>query len=170
MVFVYLYEQYLKAVMMPITVMIAKHVRDVNFGGNWTSVNFRDTLKDVTWKQATTKLESFNTIATLVFHVNYYIGVMTQVLQGGPLEGKDELSFDHPPINSEDEWHAHLDKMWSDVESFATLIEQLPDSVLQENFSNEKYGTYYRNLQGFIEHAHYHLGQITLIKRMVQAA
>jgi hypothetical protein len=52
---------------MNLTAQIAKHFRDVHFGGNWTSVNLKETLTDVTWQQATTKIYSLNTIATLVF-------------------------------------------------------------------------------------------------------
>ncbi len=44
-------------------------------------------------------------------------------------------------------------------------IEQLPESKLWETFSDEKYGNYYRNIHGIIEHIHYHLGQIVLIKK-----
>lgn len=52
----------------------------------------------------------------------------------------------------------------------AQLIEQLPDSRLEEIFSQEKYGTFHRNLFGIIEHAHYHLGQIVVIKKMLLKA
>ena len=31
----------------------------------------------------------------------------------------------------------------------------------------EKYGNYFRNLTGIIEHLHYHLGQIVLIKKLI---
>ncbi|HHH49569.1 MAG TPA: DUF1572 domain-containing protein, partial [Saprospiraceae bacterium] len=51
------------------TPQIAKHFSTFHFGGNWTDVNLRDTLEDVTWQQATTQVYSFNTIATLVFHL-----------------------------------------------------------------------------------------------------
>jgi len=47
------------------------------------------------------------------------------------------------------------------------LIEQLPEAKLGEIFSEEKYGTYYRNIHGIIEHTHYHLGQIVLIKKIL---
>jgi len=47
------------------------------------------------------------------------------------------------------------------------LIEQLPESQLWVTFSQEKYGNYYRNLHGIIEHIHYHLGQIVLIKKII---
>jgi len=150
------------------TTHIAKHLRDVHFGGNWTSVNLKNTLADITWQQATKQVYGFNTIATLVFHINYYISAVTKVLQGGPLHAKDEYSFNHPPIHSQEDWENLLNKMWIDAQNFSSLIEQLPDSKLWEHFTDEKYGNYYRNLQGIIEHTHYHLGQIVLIKKIVQ--
>ena len=149
---------------------MAKHLRDVHFGSNWTSVNLKDTLKDVSWQQATTKIRDCNTIATLVFHINYYISAVSKVLEGGQLNAKDALSFDHPPINSDEDWQALLNKMWTDAEAFASLIEQLPETMLWENFTDEKYGNYYRNIQGIIEHTHYHLGQIVIIKKIVLQA
>jgi hypothetical protein len=60
-----------------------------------------------------------------------------------------------------------LDKTWADVENFASLIEQLPESRLWENLADEKYGSCYRNIHGIIEHTHYHLGQIVLIKKIL---
>jgi hypothetical protein len=155
---------------MNFTAQIAKQLRDVHFGGNWTSSNLKEHLADVTWQQATTKVYSFNTIATLVYHMNYYISAVTKVLQGEPLTAKDKFSFDHPPIHSQEDWKNLLDKTWADAENFAVLIEQLPESKLGEIFSDEKYGNYYRNLHGIIEHIHYHLGQIVLIKKILRQA
>ncbi len=146
---------------------IAKHLREVYFGGNWTSVNLKDTLADVTWQQATTQVYSFNTIATLVYHTNYYIDAIVKVLNGGPLDAKDKYSFEHPPILSQEDWEKLLNKTWTDVNAFADLIEQLPESKLEETFTDEKYGNYFRNILGIIEHLHYHLGQIVLIKRLI---
>ena len=146
---------------------IAKHFRDVHYGGNWTAVNLQQTLTDVTWQQATTKLHSFNTIAVLVFHINYYVSAMLKVLQGEALNAHDKYSFDLAPINSQQEWEQLLNKLWTDANSFATLVEQLPESRLTENFADEKYGNYFRNLLGVIEHTHYHLGQIVLIKKFL---
>ena len=147
---------------------IAKHFKEVYFGGNWTTVNYKDILSDVNWKQATTKVYSFNTIATLVFHTNYYVSAVTKVLEGESLNAKDEYSFDCAPINSEEDWQALLHKNFSDAEKFTSLIESLSEEKIFSDFDSGKYGNYYRNLNGIIEHCHYHLGQITLIKKMVQ--
>ena len=107
---------------------------------------------------------SFHSIATLVFHMNYYVSATIKVLRGGPLDAKDELSFDCPPLSSLDDWERLLNKTWSEAEELASLIEQMPDSQLSETFVDEKHGTYYRCLQGPVEHCYYHLGQIAIIK------
>jgi hypothetical protein len=146
---------------------IAKHLREVYFGGNWTTSSLKQHLADVDWQQATTKMHSLNTIATLVHHLNYYVSGVAKVLAGGPLELKDEYSFTHPPISSEEDWQQFLATIWTDAEHFAQLIEQLPDKQLNKVFVDEEYGNYYRNLHGIIEHIHYHLGQVVVIKKLV---
>ena len=152
---------------MKITEQVAKHFREIHFGGNWTEVNLKDSLADINWQQATTKVYTFNTIAALVYHTNYYVSAVLKVLVGEPLNANDENSFDHPPIQSQEDWEQLLNKTWDDAENFASLIEQLPESKLWETFRHEKYGNYYRNIHGIIEHAHYHLGQIVLIKKIL---
>jgi len=155
--------------MMNLTNQIAKHLRDVHFGGNWTDVNLKDSLAGVNWQQATTKVYSLNTIAVLVYHMNYYVTAIIRVLQGNPINASDKYSFDLPPIQSQEEWEKLLDKTWNDAEILAKLIEGLPESQLEEDFWEGKYGSYYRNLIGCVEHIHYHLGQIVLIKKMTQS-
>ena len=145
---------------------IATHFKQLFFGGNWTSVDFTTTLKDVDWMMATGKEKDFNTIAQLVFHVDYYIDVTLKVLQGEPLDAHDKFSFDCPEITSELDWEKLKNKLFSDAESYVSLVEQLPDSKLSEVFCLEKYGNYYRNIHGLIEHSHYHLGQIVILKKM----
>ncbi len=155
---------------MSLTTQIAKHIRDIHFGENWTSSNLKDNLADVTWQQATTLVYGFNTIAALVYHTNYFVNVVLQVLQGEPLSAHDKYSFNLPPILSQQDWENLLDKVWVDAENFAALVEQLPEHKLWEDFSDKKYGNYYRNIHGIIEHCHYHLGQIVLIKKIILQA
>jgi hypothetical protein len=147
---------------------LAKRFREVLLDGLWiANTNFKDQLKDVTWEQATAKVGSLNTIAMLTFHIDYYIAGLINVFEGGNLEIRDKYSFDLPPIESQEQWKELLNKLWNDAEKFATLLEQMPDSKMDEVFVDEKYGTYLRNIDGMIEHAYYHLGQITLIKKLL---
>lgn len=152
---------------MNITSQIAKHFRDVHFGGNWTFSNLKDNLEDLTWQQATKKIHSFNTIAVLTYHVNYFVVAATEVLKGKPLNAHDKYSFDHPQITCQADWEKLVNKALTDAEVFAKLIEQLPADKLFEDFTDKKYGIYYRNLHGIIEHTHYHLGQIAILKKLV---
>ena len=154
---------------MNLQAQIAKHFKEVHFGGNWTWVNLKDSLAGITWQQATTQVYSFNSIAKLVYHINFFVGVATKVLHDKPLTGSDsdKYSFDCPPIQSQDDWEKLIAKTFTDAENFAVLIEQLPDNKLEATFFDEKYGSFYRNLQGIIEHTHYHLGQIVLIKKIL---
>ncbi|MNU12494.1 hypothetical protein D3C71_05180 [compost metagenome] len=153
---------------MSTTSQLSKRFREVLLDGKWiANTNFKEQLSDVTWEQATTKIDSLNTIAMLTFHIDYYIAGLVNVFEGGDLEIKDKFSFDLPPIESQEQWEAWLNKLWNDSEKFAILLEQMPDSKLDEVFVDEKYGTYLRNIDGMIEHSYYHLGQITLIKKMI---
>ncbi len=153
---------------MQLSSQIARHIREVHFGANWTDVNLKALLADVDWQQATTSVRSCNTIAALVFHVNYFMRAALKVLRGGPLDAHDKFSFDLPPINSQTDWEMLLQKVWSDADEFARLVEALPDDRLWQDFADGKYGSLHRNLTGIIEHTHYHLGQIALLKKLLR--
>jgi uncharacterized damage-inducible protein DinB len=152
---------------MQITTQIAQHFRGIYFGKNWTSVNMQEILSGIDYKQATTSIANCNTIAALVYHTNYYVSAVLKVLQGETLNAHDKFSFDVPTIKSETEWEQLKEKSFNEATQFAALIEQIPDEQLLNVFSQEKYGNYYRNLHGIIEHTHYHVGQIAIIKKLL---
>lgn len=107
-------------------------------------------------------------IAVLSYHVLYYVHVLKDVLEGKGIHGNDELSFKMPSLQSEQDWHIFLEQAWKDVEATAHLLENLPDEQLVQHFEQEKYGTYFRNIHGIIEHLHYHLGQIVVLKKLLR--
>jgi hypothetical protein len=152
---------------MTLTGQIAKLFRDFYNGGNWTGVNLKDGLEGVSWQEATTKVYSFNTIADLLYHIDHYVRIVVKVLTDQPLNVSDENSFAHPPVLSEQDWKETLIMAWSNAEKFAMLVEDMPENKLWETFLEEKYGNYYTNIHGVIEHGHYHLGQIILIKKIL---
>ncbi len=150
------------------TTQIANRFREVILNGLWiANTNFKAQLSDISWEQATQKIGNLNTIAALTFHIHYYIAGVLNVLKGGTLDIRDKYSFDLPPIESQEDWEKLLHNMWNDAEQFADLIEEMPDEKLSEDFVDRKYGTYQRNIDGMIEHSYYHLGQISLIKKML---
>jgi hypothetical protein len=149
--------------------LLARHFREVHFGGNTTGANLKANLDGVTWQQATTQVGSLNTLLALTYHIHYYVQAVIPVFEGGPLDAHDKYSYDHPAVESEQDWKSLLEKCWKDAERLAKLIEQLPEEKLWETFVLEKYGTWYRNIQGLIEHSYYHTGQVAIIAKMVRA-
>lgn len=150
-----------------ISLLIAKHIREFYFGGNWTSSNLKASLSGLTWQEVTRKIENFNTIADLTYHIHYYTRAILPVLKGGELKASDKFSFDTPPIQSQQDWDNFLDTIWAEAEEFVQRVETLDDTILKTFFTQEKYGNYYRNLHGFVEHGHYHLGQIVLVRKLI---
>ncbi len=146
---------------------LARQFREVAFGGNWTAVDLKSSLENVTWKMATTKTSNLNTIAALTHHMTYYFKPVTKVLKGGQLIASDKESWELPNITTEDQWQKFIEDTLKDAELFAQAIENYPDDKLEAPFMDEKYGNYFRNISGIIEHLHYHLGQITLLKKLI---
>ncbi|MEO9531767.1 MAG: DinB family protein [Crocinitomicaceae bacterium] len=146
---------------------LAKNYRDLHFGGNWTVTNLKEVLSEINFETAQTKIEGFNTIAALTFHIHYFTKVTLEVLEGKPLNAHDKYSYDVPNFNNEQEWRGFLNQYWTEAKRFADLVEALDDNQLFEVFSEEKYGNYYRNISGIIEHGHYHLGQIVILNKMI---
>ncbi|WP_430468468.1 DinB family protein [Winogradskyella ouciana] len=149
------------------TQQLATHLHQVYFGGNWTASNLKDHLEDITLEMATKPIKGLNTILALSFHIHYYLKGTMAVLKGGDLTIRDKYSFDHPNIKTEDEWQTFKSTMWEEAKEFISLIEKLDDHTLETFLAEEKYGTYFRNLVGIIEHTHYHLGQIAIVKKLV---
>lgn len=149
-------------------VYLAGKLRKVFLNGYWiANTNYKEQLLSTTWEQATQKVGSLNTIAALTFHINYYLSGLLKVFNGGALDIRDKYSFDLPPIQSAADWKQLVDELLSNAEKFATAVEQIEDTRLNDPFVNEKYGSYIRNIEGVVEHSYYHLGQILLIKKLI---
>ncbi len=148
---------------------IANRFREIIFNGTWVAnTNYKHQLTDLDWKTATKQLDSLNTIAVLAQHIHYYMKGINNVLRGGNLDIRDKYSFDFPAINSQNDWENFLLKFWNDSEDFAAMTEKMADEKLDAVFVDAKYGTYRRNIDAMIEHSYYHLGQIVLLKKLLQ--
>jgi hypothetical protein len=48
-------------------------------------------------------------------------------------------------------------------------MEQASDDFLLSDFVQPQYGIWQKNIEGFIEHAWYHLGQVVLLRKMIES-
>jgi len=152
---------------MSIAAEVARQTRELFFGGNMAGSNMKQNLEGITWEQATTNVSRLNTIALLTFHINYYLEGVTKALSSGSLDISDKLSYAAPPLTGAEDWDALRERVLRNGESFANIVAGYTDDQIAGPFLDGKYGTLYRNLTGIIEHTHYHLGQIAIIRKMV---
>jgi hypothetical protein len=147
---------------------LANRLREVLLSGKWIAhTNFKEQITSISWEQAIEKVANLNTIALLTFHVNYYLKGLLNVFEGGNLEIKDKFSFDMPEITSETDWLNLVDEFVSNAEKFINHVEKMDDNLLAQPFVKQEYGSYLRNIEAQIEHSYYHLGQVSLIKKLI---
>lgn len=147
---------------------ISKRLQEVLLDGTWiANTNYKTQITSVDWQQATQKVGDLNTVAALTFHINYYLSGLLSAFETGKLEISDKYSFDLLPISSQADWDKLVSDFLNNAQQFADRVEQMDDSVLDQPFIDERYGTLLRNIEGVIEHSYYHLGQISLIKKMI---
>jgi hypothetical protein len=147
---------------------LAHRLREVLLDGKWIAhTNFKEQITGIQWEQAIQKFQNLNTIAQLTFHITYYLKGVLQVFEGGDLEIRDRYSFDMPKIQSEADWQHLVTEFVSYAEKYIRHVEKMDARMLQQPFVKETYGTYLRNIEAQIEHSYYHLGQVSLIKKLM---
>lgn len=72
-----------------------------------------------------------------------------------------------PPVRSRLDWEDLIIEFLAKAEEFARRIEKMSDVNLEKPFVDVRYGTYFRNIEGKIEHSYYHLGQVSLFRKMI---
>lgn len=151
--------------------LLSHRLRELFLNGHWiANTNYREQLEATDLHMATHQIGQHNTIAALTFHINYYLEGLLTVCRGGPLTIRDVHSFDMPPVHSDEQWKAMIQQLLTHAESFAQAVQQIPDEQLSAHFVREEYGTWQRNIEAVIEHGYYHLGQISMLRKLLTTA
>lgn len=153
---------------MIITSLIAAHIQQVYEGNNWTDVCIADTINNISFQQAQQRTAgSPNTIASLLHHLYYWNEIMLQRMQGENPQVPQTNGFDVEELKSEEDWLALKEKAHNSFIQLANAVKDFPAHKLDKTYAEGK-STFYKNLQGTAEHAHYHLGQMVIIKNLLE--
>ena len=87
--------------------------------------------------------------------------------KNGRLEISDNYSFELPTVFTAADWANLVNDFLNNAEIFATHVEHMDDKFFDQPFIDEKYANYLRNIDNIIERIYYHLGQISLKKKMM---
>lgn len=147
--------------------LVAQHIAEV-IHGNWTEIYLDEAIADVSYEEAIhVPAGLVNSIAMLVNHLEFYNFVITKRLLGTEPVIDDGNGF-ATSIQNENDWQLLIQRTLDSFKQLANRISQLPPEKMQELTPAGGY-TFYKMLHGLSEHAHYHLGQIILLKKLVRA-
>ncbi|HEY2727220.1 MAG TPA: DinB family protein [Parafilimonas sp.] len=153
---------------MKITSLIAQHIKEVYEGNNWTDVNIAETIKDLSYQQAQQQTAaSKNTIAALLHHLYYWNGIIMQRSKEINPFIPETNGFDVDEFKNENDWQRLKEKTHESFIQLTALVENFPEEKLEETYAEGK-SSYYKNFQGIVEHAHYHLGQMVILKKLLK--
>ena len=154
---------------MLLTNLIAEHIMQVYAGDNWTDVSIAATIAGINFQQAQQHTAgSPNTIASLLHHLSYWNGIIMQRMQGNNPSIPETNGFDVPELKNENDWNELKEKAHQSFIQLAQAVKNFPEEKLDKTYAEGK-SSFYKNLQGIVEHAHYHLGQIVIIKNLLKA-
>lgn len=146
---------------------LAQNYYEVYFGGNWTASSFIKTIEDISFEDARKEVYDLNSILTLSYHIHYYTHSVLNYLKGNSFVSSDKESFITKEIQSEHDWIKFKERASIEAKEFATKLEEVTETDLDDFFIKEEYGSIFRNYHGIIEHTHYHLGQIQILKKLI---
>lgn len=130
--------------------------------GAWHGPSVKETIADISEKQAFTSLQHTHSIIELVAHMTAWRRYVIQKLAGDlAYSVTDDLNFPKPRV-----WAQTVTDLLSTHNELLKAFQGLPLSKLYQQvpWTHEPF-TYYSILHGIIHHDLYHIGQINLIKK-----
>lgn len=153
---------------MKITEQIAQHLLDTHNGGNWTDVDLTETLTGIDLQFATTITPfSPNTIAAILHHISFWNRAVAERGRGSVPVVDEKNGYDLPAMNSENDWQKLKADNLRSANELAEVIRSFDEAKLEQPILTD-HSSAYKNFQGQVEHVHYHLGQIVMLKKYLQ--
>ena len=150
---------------------IADQLRRAFSGDPWHGPPLSELLAGVTAEQARIRpLPAGHTIWELVLHIEIYVNIAFEAVQGIPMPKLFGTERDWPKEDSGGlaQWTGTTDRLFQSADRFAHSIEQFTDSRLEDTVPGREYDFYYL-FHGIVQHSLYHAGQIAMVKRAVAA-
>lgn len=153
------------------TAHIADELRRAFDGEAWHGPALFEVLKGVTAAQAAAQpIENAHSIWELVLHIAAWEGAVRRRMTGVAVKLSAAKNF--PPVDdtSEEAWASALAHLGSTHEELIRAVEKFPQASLKKQVPGKK-GAHYNfsfMLHGLAQHAAYHGGQISLLKKFVR--
>ena len=136
-------------------------------GEPWIGVNIVDTLEKITAEQAGKKIAiNHNSIWEITNHmISWRLNVLQRV-KGKTMVSPDNNYFEPVIDQSAIAWESTLEQFKVSQRQWIDFLKILSENDFEKVYKNNSM-TYYENIQGIIQHDAYHLGQITLLSKLI---
>jgi len=136
-------------------------------GNPWLEVTLADTLKDVTAAQAYKKINpNLNTIWEIVNHLIQWRRNILRRVQGEIITTPDHNYFVPILDSSEPAWEQSLQSLAKSQELWSACLSDFNDADFEKIDQNNNHN-FYEDIHGIIQHDVYHLGQIVILKKLL---
>lgn len=151
--------------------LLVGKIQKVYVGNPWYGNSIKSILKDIDPKTAFTKVaRNVHTIAELVAHIIAWREFVISKIEGdNDFKITQKLSFDWKRIDKDEKiaWRSLLNALEKNQSEFLTTLKKLDDDFLKLPVSRRRYNIEFL-IEGSIQHDIYHLGQISLLKKMIK--
>jgi uncharacterized damage-inducible protein DinB len=140
-------------------------------GDAWYGDSLHKILGNVTARQAEARpIPNAHSIWEMVLHVEIWVKFCLSAIQGTPIPPWSTMTKeqDWPPVGETGEpvWQQAVSSFFSSHLKLAEALQRLSDDQLEATAPGRTYN-FYQLFQSMIQHAVYHGGQISLLKKML---
>jgi len=147
---------------------LVKLFEDLFSQSPWIGVNISDTLNEISAKEAATKpFPNFNSIWEIVNHMISWRETVLKRMQGEEIESPEDNYFSYIRDRSASAWEQTKTRFNESQDKWVKAIKKFQQKELKQKVAPDNL-TFYDLLNGILQHDAYHLGQIRLMKKMVQ--
>ena len=136
-------------------------------GEPWIGVNIVDTLANITSEQAANKIGvDRNSIWEITNHIISWRLNVLQRVKGKTMVSPGNNYFEPVTHQSAAAWKNTLKQLKISQQEWIDFLKTFSENDFEKIYPKNAM-TYYENIHGIIQHDAYHLGQITLLSKLI---
>jgi uncharacterized damage-inducible protein DinB len=147
------------------TARIKELFEEIYNGDPWLGVSLMDTLEKISAETAAKKIApQWNTIWEIVNHIISWRENVLLRVQGRVITSPADNYFAPVKDFSEKAWQETMQALKNSQDKWTVFLQRMNEGDLEKIYTNNN-ASYYKNIQGIIQHDAYHLGQIILLAK-----